>query len=422
MAGAGMSSRRDFYAISGNVSVAAGQMALLLAFSRLGTLAELGLYTLALAVTAPIQIGFGMRLRSVRVVNAARRLPLSVYVIASGATSLLAVGLASLLGAILMETSAERLLFVVVAVGKAVDSMIDLTYGELQRLDRFDWVAVSQVLRSVLMVGPAVAALYWGTGAMGVALAVGVTSLAVLILWQAPLVRRLSREPHHDLSGGPSARGVLEVIRQAWPLGLSGGITSLTGTLPRIVAFATLGATAGGVLAMLTYPMSILTLLGNSLGQSVLGQMRTARAAADLPLLRRVVRRQQQVLWSAGVGGFLLLALAGDTILAVVLPSVEEDLTSTALLFLLAACVAASASISYYELTSTGTFTSHPVLSLGVLALAAPALLVGASLAGLNGIAVAMVFYLSAQYVAWTAMSRRQSLSRSESSAPEGTA
>ncbi|MFN2347246.1 MAG: lipopolysaccharide biosynthesis protein [Dermatophilaceae bacterium] len=416
-----MNRRRDFYAISGNVAYAVGQMAMLLAFSRLGTLAELGLYTFALAVTAPIQLGFGMRLRSVRVVSADRAGPLSVYVIASGVTSLVAIGVSGALGAFLMDTTTDRLLFVVLACAKAFDSMIDLTYGELQRLDRFDSVAVSQVLRSVLLVGPTVAALYYGQGAIGVAIATGLTSLAVLVLWQAPLVRRVAREHRDSTPERPTVSGVLELTRQAWPLGLSGGITSLTGTLPRIVAFGTLGATAGGVLAMLTYPASVLTLLGNSLGQSVLGPMRAAREASDLDLLRRIAGRQKRLLWAVGTTGMLLLGVAGDAILAVALPSVEEDLTMTALLYLLAACVAAAASISYYELTSTGSFTSHPALSLGVLCLAAPALLAGASVAGLNGIAVAMVFYFGVQYVAWTAISRRSLLSNSASRPEEGT-
>jgi O-antigen/teichoic acid export membrane protein len=386
-------------AIVGNAAYAAGQMLLLLLFVRLAGLHQLGVYTLALAVTAPVHLALGMSLRSVRVVEDATQNRFRQYMQLSITASAAAIAISATLAQVWLGAGAERDVIVAVAVMKGTESALELTYGELQRLERLDIVALVQVGRSVLLVLIAWTVLSSGGGALALALALAAAwaSLVVLLLWSA----NGRAEPRT----GALYASSYGLLRRVWPMGVAAGAISLNGSLPRIVTFWLLGPEAAGVLAVLSYPVAMLGILGNSLGQSILVPLRVARRARRWKAAARIANRTQVQLGGCGLLLLVGVLVGGDGLLETMLSGYDGDLLGAATVFVFAATVAAFASISYYEVTSMGRYGLLSGINAIVTAVAIPLLIVGArfDLAGIGG---AMVAYLALQWASATYVAR----------------
>jgi O-antigen/teichoic acid export membrane protein len=394
------------WALMGNLTYAAGQMVLLLLVARLAGLAELGMFTFALALTAPIQLGLGLSLRSVRVVEDPSEFPMRLFVGQAVASGAVAIALVAGISAIVISDLGTWCVVVAVAVMKALESQIELIYGEMQRLDRLDLVAASQVVRTFVMLVVASAALRtWGS-ALALTLSLIAAWSVTVALQHLVLLARL-RETGGLAAPSESRVRRTELLRRCWPLGVAAGVISLNGSLPRIVTFGSLGPEQAGVFAILSYALVVMSIVGNSLGQTVLLALRESRIRNDPDSARRIARRQQGIV--VAVGSILVLAVvfAGEPVLRFALPGYQGPVTGPAIIFAIAATIGGFASIASYEVMSTRRYMSHPVLNLAVTMVAVPLLLVGAR-ENLAGVGLAMIGYLAFQWHLAQFVARRE--------------
>lgn len=383
------------WALAGNGAFAAAQLCVLAALGVFGGLRELGLYSTALAITAPIQLGLTMNLRSVRVVRDPDEFRMGDILLWTSLAGVCAVVCSTAVGVALFGTELSAVI-VAVAVMKAADAGCDVVYGESQRNGRMDHVSLSQMARSFVMVGAAVAVLAPGGSASLYAWVMAFFTVVFVITVQLPVARRTTSAPWR----GRGLSGLWSLLRVTWPLGLSAGLTSLNGSLPRIVAFPLLGAEAAGVLALISYPATVMALLGNSLGQAILKPMKDAWLRGGHAATSRIARRPKLVIVGATVLGCITIV-----VLSVAVESLDGDVLYATYLYLLAAAAAALAAIAYYQLTSAGRFTAHPVLSGAITVIALPLLWVGATEFGLAGTGAAVLIYTVIQYFMWIAVS-----------------
>jgi O-antigen/teichoic acid export membrane protein len=387
---------RSSAALIGNLTYAAGQMLLLLMVARLAGLAELGLFTFALAFTAPIQLGLGLSLRSVRVVEDPAEFPLRLFVGQAVASGVLAIAISSGASAVLLADLDTWTVVTAVAVMKALESQIELVYGELQRRGRLDLVASSQVVRTVVMLALALFVLETRGSALGLALAlVGAWSVAIGFQHLVVLPRSAQPEPAGALKETRARR--MALIRKCWPLGVAAGVISLNGSLPRLVTFSSLGSELAGVFAILSYALVVMSIVGNSFGQTILSTLRDARIRGDDRSARRIARRQQLLVTVIGTLMITSILVVGEPLLRFALPGYDGPVVGPAVVFAVAATVGGLASIASYELMSTGRYKPQPLVNLAVTVVALPLLVFGAD-DGLLGIGAAMTLYLVFQW------------------------
>jgi O-antigen/teichoic acid export membrane protein len=384
--------RPGVHAVVGNGVYAAGQLAVMLLIPALTGIRDLGVYALALAIAAPVQLGLSMNMRSVRVIEPNERFSTRDFLTLSAATGALAICVSTAIGTAFLHDFDGVLVVFLVALTKGLESMLEITYGDLQREGRLDLVAESQILRSVLNM-VAVAGCLWAFRTLLAAVA-GMAVVAVVALTVAWMIRR-----GRIVSAPARLVRVRMLLALIWPLGISAGVTSLNGSLPRLVCFPLLGVEAAGYLALLTYPATVLSLLGNSLGQANLVRFREARSSGDRRSLWRAAKSPLAVVTLIG-----LVTAIGVALVVVLVPLgqlLPDDYSMVAPAFIVSATVAASCAIAFHVQTSSGVYKFHPFLS-AATGLVALVLLVPLTKAfAVAGVATAMILYYSFQFVAW---------------------
>jgi O-antigen/teichoic acid export membrane protein len=378
--------RRSVLVIAGNAGYAGAQAGVLLVLAHTTSPTEMGWYALALALTAPVQIGLGLRLRTVRAVDLSQT-PFCTYQRLALMLATLAVVVSSAVGLTVADDPRPVTVIVVVALSKGVESLVDLCYGEYQRHNQLSSIAASQLVRAIATVVLAAA------GALAFGLLGSLT--AMVLGWTAQLLlldrRRLPRGDPVDLQQAP-ARASLDLLRTSWPLGLAGATASLTVALPRFVVNGQLDAAALGLFAILSYPTTVLALLANSVGQAHVRSMTAAARDRRLNRLLGTFLRTIAATLALGAGTAVLVIVVGVEGIEWLLGASYTVHLPLVLLLILAATLSGLATNAYYLLISTSRFGLQPLIIAVSLVTAAPLLHVATARHGLLGTAAAMSF------------------------------
>ncbi|EYB69482.1 polysaccharide biosynthesis protein [Deinococcus phoenicis] len=350
--------------------------------ARLGRTADVGAYSLGLALTAPLFLLLGLQLRSVQATDARTERPFAQYF--SLRALGMGLGLALTVGLALLYPQARAVLGWL-GVAKALEGLSDVAYGLMQQRERLDWVARSTLLRGLLglgLLGTAFA--LSGSVALGAA-GVALANLLVLVLYDLPHTRRLA--PGRWWT--PHIPGAL--LRIALPLGLVMGLVSLGSTLPRLFVERTLGTGALGLYSALAYLNVAGSVIVVALGTAVTARLSQRYAAGDR---RGFVALTLGMTGAAAVvgGGLVLLAMVGGGPLLRLLYGPEYAAQSAPFVWLMVSgALGYLASCAGFAVTAARKFGEQLplfVVVTGVLALACWTLvpahgLVGAALASL---------------------------------------
>jgi O-antigen/teichoic acid export membrane protein len=215
-------------ALSGNSVYALCQFGMLSVLALLTNTTEVGRYGLALAITAPVFLFASLKLRQIQVTDAQNHYSFGEYLAQRLLTSTVAtasvIGVVALLGMDPRTTATTA----AVAVFKALESIIDILYGAMQRREQLHLVARSQMLRGVG--GFAVfAGSVWMTGKVEVA-AGGLAAFTIIQVatnfWH---VRKLGVQVKPAFSWVTFRR----LTWLALPLGVALSVSSLSINVPR---------------------------------------------------------------------------------------------------------------------------------------------------------------------------------------------
>jgi O-antigen/teichoic acid export membrane protein len=385
---------RSSVVLAGNAGYALAQFGVLVVLARETSAAEVGRYALALAVTAPIQIGLGLRLRTVRAVDRSRT-PFRTYWRLALVLAAAAVAAGAVAGLVTGRSEADLVMVVVlVALAKAVESLIDLCYGEYQRQDRLGTIAASQLARAALTIAFVVVGARLGglSGAL----------VAMLLGWTVQLVVLDGRRVRHSAATDADllpAVPVRALIRHSWPLGLAGAVSSLSVALPRFLVAGLLDTATLGLFAVLSYPTTVVSLFANSVGQAQVRGMATAAARGERDRLRSTFLGTVLATLALGLVAAALVAVLGAAGVGWLLGPEYATELPLLLLLVLVATVSGLATNAYYLLVASGHFALQPVIVVATLVLATPAIYLATRGHGLSGTALALTGMYALQAV-----------------------
>ena len=301
--------RSDFaWTLAGNAFYAASQWAILSMAAKLGGAEMLGRYALVVALTMPVVMLAHLNLRAVLATDMERRHSFGDYVAARLTAS--AIGLAAVGCQAAASGGARGLAAMILLAGVAQSSeaVSDLYYGALQRRGEMATIGRSMMARGALSVAAFGVTLY-GTGDLTWSLAaMAAARVAVLLAYDRP---RGSAGESFARSG---ARGVMQVLRTAAPLGIVLLLVSLNTNLPRYAIERFLGTKELGAFAAVAAFMTVGSTVMNALGQSSTPRLaRYVSARETGKFLRSAIG-----LAGAGFG----LGLAGAGVAAAIGPAV----------------------------------------------------------------------------------------------------
>lgn len=265
------------WTLASGLMYALAQWGMLVAYARLGSMELLGEFALALAITAPVMLMARMQLRALQATDAREAYGFEHYLGLMVLNVLGGILLCCFIGLVAGYSARVGVVIVMLALAKGFENVSEVFYGALQRAERMDLIARSQIAKSVLCL-VIVPLVLWMTGSSAAAMAgLGLCWAIVLLLFDAQAYRR-------EFGGERPWRRVWQTpwlsqsVRLKSLLGLAYalGITSLLGSLrpnaPRYVLEAHFGQAELGMYAALAY----FAALGGRVVQA-LGQVATPR-------------------------------------------------------------------------------------------------------------------------------------------------
>jgi O-antigen/teichoic acid export membrane protein len=262
------------------------QWGMLVVLAKLCSTNVVGQFALALAITAPVFVFAGLNLRTVQATDARGDFQFGVYLglrllsIAAALTFVFAIEIVS--------GHDAHLLFVVVmtAAAKALDLIGDTIFGLLQRHERMDCIAVSQMIRGVLQLLAVAAAGYATRNVLWAVTGQAAVSLVVLLTYDLRNAGRLLQFPWPTRNPAryPALvrlatlqfgtwRNIRALIRVSFPLGLVAMLASLMVNIPRYFIESIAGTAKLAVYSAMGYIMIVGGMAASSLCQATAARL-----------------------------------------------------------------------------------------------------------------------------------------------------
>ncbi|ADY27689.1 polysaccharide biosynthesis protein (plasmid) [Deinococcus proteolyticus MRP] len=295
------------WTVAGQGVYSAAQWLMVIVLARSGGASDVGLYSLGLALTAPLFLLLGLQLRAVQATDAQGHFEFRDYAALRLPSMALGLAVTAVLAWLYPHASGPVWWL---GVAKALEGGSDVMYGLMQQRERLDWIAQSTLLRGLL--GLALLALiYRLTGDLTLAtLGLALAGLATLLLFDLPRGRRLAAG--RWWTWPPSSA----LLRLALPLGVVIGLVSLGTNLPRLFVERQLGREALGIYAALSYVTVAGSVFVVALGTALTTRLSQVFARGDRA---GFVRLTLALMAGAGGVGLLLVllsAVAGAPLLA----------------------------------------------------------------------------------------------------------
>lgn len=292
------------------------QWLILVAMARTLSVEDVGTFTLALAVSAPVTMLCNLQLRSLQATDSLGTFDFSDFFALRAGLATASVPVTALIGLAFTTSNNTPLICLLVGVAKALESISDVIHGYYQRRELVRLIAYSLLVKSgalvVFVVPVLVASHSLRAAAISQAVAFGITLVAFDLRW---LRGAGGRELHILPVEWPvSAARIRRMARLGMPLGFSAAAGSLKINMPRYFLQAHAGASALGFFGAVSY-------LNIALGRIVLS-LNTAAAARladsfhqDRAVFKGLLRRLILVIALLGLGGVALAAIAGKELL-----------------------------------------------------------------------------------------------------------
>ncbi|MEF8713937.1 MAG: oligosaccharide flippase family protein [Accumulibacter sp.] len=391
--------RKNFsWSLVGNIVYALCQWLMLIIIARLGNARDVGVYSLALAISAPVMLFLGMNLRVAIATDQKRQFDLQDYFILRVCSSTAALVIISFVAFFLYRTETYVLIAIImVSLMKLVESLSDVCYGFFQQQERNDLISRSLILRgvsTVLLLLPAYDYLGSLTESLGVVLSVW---LAILVVFDARNLRDLSVAGTDPPIRSAQCLGLLKVV---FPLGFVALLDSLTPNITRYAVEYFFGLEKLGYFSAIAYLMVAGGTVAGALGNAATPRMARHFANNEWSEFCRV--GLMAVLLGSGVGvcGLIVSVFYGEQLLGFIYGEPYIAYQPCLVIVMLASILWYAAGLTGCMLNAARRF-GHQLLA-NWLAISAVCIAVAGfgSKGGINGIAWALVIGMGARLAA----------------------
>lgn len=350
------------WSLGGNAVYAISQWCLLAAIAHLGTAHHVGVFSLALAISAPVMLCTNLQLGGLIATDVRDEFKFGHY--AAIRLSTLSIGMAAIatIGFIAGQDGEE--IAVVIALGwcKCIEGAAEVVLGTLQRHERMRDVARSLGSRGILGLLGLVGGLALTGTLLGGVLCMSGGWLAVLLLHDLPLAKKLTGK--NGLHPMWDQRLLRRLLLSAGPMGAVALLVSLNATIPSYVIRGTHGAEALGHFSVVAYLMAAGNIAVGALGSTVSPRLALLYAKGDITAFSALVKRITIINVAIGLAGAALGWLLGRQILTIAYGAEYAGQQDLLLWLIAASTVGWIASASGYALTAARQLTIQLPLTL----------------------------------------------------------
>jgi O-antigen/teichoic acid export membrane protein len=338
------------WTLAGNVVYAGSQWGILVVFARAGNPEAVGVFSLGLAISAPIMLFAGLQLRAVQATDARRAVPFADYAGTRTLTTSAAVLLICSIGLVAYR-GATAATIAALALSKGIESLSDIVYGLWQLQERMDLMAQSLMLRGGLsLAAAALCFILWHS--------VWAAVCGMAAAWAGVFA-------FFDLRHATGARGIMgsynwaaikRLLRIGFPLGIVTMLISLNSNLPRYLISGMRGVRELGIFSALSYTLLAGATIVNALGQSTMPRLAAYWAHGRRHEFRRLVGQLLALGLLLGTAGIVVAAVAGGPILKVLYGAEYAESSGLFVWLMIAAALTYLTSFAGYSLMATRYF------------------------------------------------------------------
>lgn len=359
--------RAASWTLAASVVYAAAQWAMISAVAKLSSTIALGQFALGLSIAAPVFMLTNLQLRGVQATDARSEHSFADYFTLRCLGTVAGVVLIGAIVAFAHYDKATSAVVLLVAVAKAVEQLSDVVAGLLQKFERLDQAARTQMVRGA---GSAIvfALVLFTSHSLVAAVCVSASSCVIVLLaYDLRLARRL-------LGGNAflssSRRSLKLLITVSLPLGVVTALAALNVNIPRYVVQHYLGAAQLGIFVSVAYVLvATVNVVVNAMGQSASARLAQMFAAGDLAGFNGVLRKL--VLFGAAISlvGTPVALLCGRPLLSLIYRPEYAKYAPLLAIMVAVAGVSAVGLILGFGVTATRRFRSQvPVIGAATFA------------------------------------------------------
>ena len=308
------------WTMGGNFVYAACQWAMLVTLAKLGTPQMVGQFALALAITAPVMIGFGLDLRSVLATDARGQYPFRDYFMLRSLAMICAVVLVGCIVTAGGYGPYVAAVVVAVAFAKAFESISDIVYGLLQRNERMDRIALSMMIKGPLTLLALSVCIWLRRDLLSGVICMAMGWAGMMLFFDLPSARLClgpaGHLPFKDIvRGGPRLNRLWRLSMLAAPVGFVMALASFNTGIPRYFIEKQFGSHDLGIFAAMAYPMVAGNTIVFALGQSASPRLAIYFAEGKCAAFWKLLLRLLSVGITIGAAGVVCIWGFGDTVL-----------------------------------------------------------------------------------------------------------
>lgn len=273
---------------------------------RLGSYEDGGMYSLALSITNVFFSLCTFALRNYQVSDThsvyspSRYITTRVLTCSAGFTACVVFTLINS-----QYTAAQSACIILYMVFRLTEALVDTFAAEQQKAWRMDHICVSFLLRGVMTLGSFIVMMLLTHSLPLALMAMAACSAAVVILYDARIVRRMTGFRLHM-----NRRETAALLREALPLMLSSMMMTLLTTIPRYMLERSAGSEALGVYGAIATPAVIVQAGCSFIYSPLVAPLSEAYHAGKISEFRRTLLRALGV-----IAGLTVLMLIGASLL-----------------------------------------------------------------------------------------------------------
>jgi O-antigen/teichoic acid export membrane protein len=384
------------WTLAANVFYAACQWMMLVAMAKLCAPAEVGIFALGLAVTAPVLMLANLQLRSVQATDARGSFRFNEYFVLRLMTTGLSLVLILLLAAFPSRSAGAAATIAIIGCSKCFEGLSDVLQGYLQQQEQMVVVAKSMMLKGLASILFLCAAISISPTARAAALGICLGSALTFVIYDWPMTSKFRAL----FEAGPTPVQKVRLLSLAWlalPLGVVQGLVSLGANIPRYYLERFAGPKDLGIYSALASLIIAGQTVVSALGNVSSPRLARSFAAGKLREYWKLLLGMMAVGLVLGTAGVGVSAIMGRPLLRLLFRPEYAASSDVLILLMIAGTVAYLAWFAGFGMTAAREFRSQiPLLAAACLAAWAASVWLVPS-RGLHGAAMALMLSMSVQ-------------------------
>lgn len=344
----------------GSIVYAFSQWLALIIIAQFGSVEEVGIYSIGMALTAPIIMFTNLQLRSIQATDTSNEYSFGNYFALRIVGNSVAIIITLLIFAIGIYDINKAFIIFLILISKIIDSFSNVIYGQFQKNERMDYIGLSRVLKGLGTLSVMFVAYILSRDLIITLICMNVCWLFIFWIYDLKHLKkfRINIYPKFEWDK------IKTLTKLALPLGFAIMIISLNINIPRIAVERILGDAAIGYFAALLYFMVAGETLINAVGQSIAPRLARSFKDKKYNQFKKIILRSLFGALLIGVIGIIISFYFGKIILGFVYGLEYSQFDFVLVLIMLGASFNYGSAILGYAITAMRMFRIQPYLGM----------------------------------------------------------